>query len=62
MRLRTGLSQRDVANLMGSTQSHVARIESGSQDVQVTTLVRFAAAIGVTPRKALDAFLDSAGS
>jgi ribosome-binding protein aMBF1 (putative translation factor) len=42
----TGLSQTEVAARMGTSQSAVARLESGDADVRVSTLERYAAAIG----------------
>ena len=41
-----GLSQTQVAARMGTSQSAVARLESGDADVRVSTLERYAAAIG----------------
>jgi predicted XRE-type DNA-binding protein len=41
-----GLSQTEVAARMGTSQSAVARLESGEADVRATTLERYAAAIG----------------
>jgi ATP-dependent Clp protease protease subunit len=45
-RQAAGLSQTEVAALMGTSQSAVARLESGSADVRASTLERYAAAIG----------------
>ncbi|RJL36265.1 XRE family transcriptional regulator [Bailinhaonella thermotolerans] len=45
-RTAAGLSQTDVAARMGTSQSAVARLESGESDVRATTLERYAAAIG----------------
>jgi predicted transcriptional regulator len=45
-RRATGLSQTDVAARMGTSQSAVARLETGDGDVRATTLERYAAAIG----------------
>jgi DNA-binding XRE family transcriptional regulator len=45
-RRSTGLSQTEVAARMGTSQSAVARLESGDADVRVSTLERYAAAIG----------------
>jgi predicted transcriptional regulator len=45
-RRELGLSQTDVAAQMGTSQSAVARIESGAPDVRLTTLERYAAAVG----------------
>jgi transcriptional regulator with XRE-family HTH domain len=41
-----GLSQTQVAARMGTSQSAVARIESGANDVRLSTLERYAAAVG----------------
>jgi transcriptional regulator with XRE-family HTH domain len=45
-RLALGLSQTEVAARMGTSQSAVARIESGDADVRLSTLERYAAALG----------------
>ncbi|MDO8670055.1 MAG: helix-turn-helix transcriptional regulator [Dehalococcoidia bacterium] len=41
-----GLSQTQVAARMGTSQSVVARIESGDVDVKLSTLEKYAMAIG----------------
>ncbi|MGH7333318.1 MAG: helix-turn-helix domain-containing protein [Candidatus Rokuibacteriota bacterium] len=41
-----GLSQTAVAARMGTSQSAVARLESGAADIRLTTLERYAAALG----------------
>jgi transcriptional regulator with XRE-family HTH domain len=40
------LSQTEVAARMGTSQSAVARLETGAGDVRASTLERYAAAIG----------------
>ncbi|KWX04864.1 XRE family transcriptional regulator [Carbonactinospora thermoautotrophica] len=45
-RRAAGLSQTEVAARMGTSQSAVARLEAGDADVRVSTLERYAAAIG----------------
>jgi transcriptional regulator with XRE-family HTH domain len=45
-RLALGLSQTEVAARMGTSQSAVARLESGQADLRLSTLERYAAAIG----------------
>ena len=45
-RMRAGLTQGDVAALMGTTQSVVARIESGRGTPSMRTVQRFASAVG----------------
>ena len=42
-----GLSQTQVAARMGTSQSAVARLESGGADVRLSTLNRYAVALGV---------------
>lgn len=41
-----GLSQTAIAAQMGTSQSSVARIESGDADVKLSTLERYASALG----------------
>jgi predicted transcriptional regulator len=41
-----GLSQTAVAARMGTSQSVVARLEAGDVDVRLSTLERYAAAVG----------------
>jgi transcriptional regulator with XRE-family HTH domain len=41
-----GLSQTEVAARMGTSQSAVARLESDAGDVKLSTLERYAAALG----------------
>ena len=45
-RQAAGLSQTEVAARMGTSQSAVARLESGESDLRMSTLERYAAAIG----------------
>ena len=46
-RLAAGLSQTEVAARMGTSQSAVARLEAGESDVRLSTLERYAAAVGL---------------
>src|SRR5438876_2403058 len=41
-----GLSQRDLAAKMGTSQPAIARLESGEVDARGSTIERFAAAVG----------------
>ena len=41
-----GLSQTEVAARMGTSQSAVARLEASTGDLKVSTLERYAAAVG----------------
>jgi len=43
-----GVSQTEVAARMGTSQSAVARLESGELDARMSTLERYAAAVGRT--------------
>jgi predicted transcriptional regulator len=44
-RISLGLSQTEVAARMGTSQSAVARLETGQADVRLSTLERYAAAV-----------------
>jgi transcriptional regulator with XRE-family HTH domain len=46
LRRHHGLSQTEVAARMGTSQSALARLESGQSDTRMSTLVRYAAALG----------------
>lgn len=46
-RVSAGMTQEDVAEAMGTTQSTVARIERRPLDVRAGTLLRYLLAIGV---------------
>jgi predicted transcriptional regulator len=45
-RRRLGLSQTEVAARMSTSQSSLARLEAGDNDVRMSTLQRYAAALG----------------
>jgi len=45
-REKLGLSQTAVAAMMGTSQSAVARLESGDVDAKLSTVERYAAALG----------------
>jgi len=49
-RTRVKLSQKDVAKRMGTTQSVVAKLESGRAKPSIRSLERYAAAIGARIR------------
>jgi DNA-binding XRE family transcriptional regulator len=57
LREEKNLSQARLALSVGTTQAHIARIESGRFDTQVSTLVRVAAALGVPATTAFEAFV-----
>jgi transcriptional regulator with XRE-family HTH domain len=46
LRQAAGLSQTEVAARMGTSQSAVARLESGAGDLRLSSLERYAAALG----------------
>jgi predicted transcriptional regulator len=46
-RRAVGLSQAEVAVRMGTSQPAVARLEAGEVDVRMSTVERYAAALGV---------------
>ena len=45
-RRAAGLSQTEVAARMGTSQSVVARLETGETDARLSTLQRYASAVG----------------
>lgn len=47
LRRGRGLSQTEVAARMGTSQSALARLESGQADIRISTLSRYAAALDV---------------
>ena len=47
-RQESELSQTEIAARMGTSQSAVARLESGTLDARLSTLERYAAALGQT--------------
>ncbi|MGY1691711.1 helix-turn-helix domain-containing protein [Geodermatophilus sp. SYSU D01105] len=48
LRQESDLSQTELAARMGTSQSAVARLESGELDARLSTLERYAAALGAT--------------
>jgi predicted transcriptional regulator len=48
LRRQLGLSQVEVATRMGTSQSAVARFEAGDLDVRLSTVERYASALGGT--------------
>jgi predicted transcriptional regulator len=45
-RVDLGLTQTQVAARMGTSQSAVARLEAGSDDIRLSTLERYVSALG----------------
>jgi transcriptional regulator with XRE-family HTH domain len=57
-----GLSQTEVAARMGTSQSAVARLEAVAGDVRLSTLERYAEAVGHTLRWSLEPASGRAGN
>jgi len=57
IRLARGWSQTTLAKEIGTTQSHIARIENAELDPQASTLERLGQALGESPDAILRAFL-----
>lgn len=55
LRLSAGLSQTRLAQSMGTSQSHVARIEGGQTDPGTDVIAKMALALGVDEHKAFQA-------
>lgn len=51
LRLKKGLSQAQLASAIGTSQSHVARIERGTEDLRASTIARLAAPLGLQPEE-----------
>lgn len=45
LRLKRGMTQKDVARKAGTTQSVIARIENGEQNISIKTLTKLAEAL-----------------
>ena len=55
LRLTAGLSQDELATLMGTSQPQIARLESGRQDIQLSTMKRLADVLKITLHQIVDA-------
>jgi transcriptional regulator with XRE-family HTH domain len=60
VRKASGKSQQDVADAMGISQSAVARIEAGERDPHLSTLRRYAHAVGALVTHSVEVY-DHAG-
>lgn len=49
VRLRKGLSQKQLAKLVGTSQPHIANIEKGHVGVMFDTVERLCESLGITP-------------
>lgn len=47
LRLERGLSQQRLAELIGSKQSHISRIERGTEDIQKSVMRKLRDALGI---------------
>lgn len=56
LRHRANLSQKDVAERLGITQSAIAKFESGERDPRLSTLRRYALAVGASVTHAVDSY------
>jgi transcriptional regulator with XRE-family HTH domain len=54
LRFRAGLTQQELADRAGTTQTTVARIERDMVEPEVTTIRKLAEALGATPGDLLD--------
>ena len=53
-RVRQGVSQSELARRSGIAQANISKIESGKQDILVSTLLQICAALGVRPALLFD--------
>ena len=51
LRKKQSITQQDLANLMGSSQSRIAKMEAADESVSMELLVRSLVALGSTPRQ-----------
>lgn len=51
LRLRAGLSQRQLADKIESSQAHVWRMENDTEDLRISTIDKVAGALGIDPEK-----------
>lgn len=62
MRRAAGLKQRDVAELLGITQSAIAKFESAERDPRLSTVRRYALAVGAVVRHDVQAHVETTDS
>lgn len=58
VRKRVGVSQVDLAERLGNTQTFVSKCERGERRLDVVELVEFAEALGVPPLELIEEFLE----
>ena len=57
-RKRVGVSQVQLAERLGNTQTFVSKCERGERRIDAVELVEFAEALGVSPKELLGEYLD----
>lgn len=62
MRRAAGMKQRDVAELLGITQSAIAKFESAERDPRLSTVRRYALAVGAVVRHDVQAHEETTDS
>lgn len=61
-RKRVGVSQVELAERLGNTQTFVSKCERGERRIDAVELVEFAEALGVPPLELLGEYLDQRSS
>lgn len=59
LRLNAGLSQAELAKMMGTQQPAIARLEKGQTEPQLSTIQKLAEAFGVSPEAVCTAFINT---
>lgn len=57
LRLSKGISQKQLAELIGSRQPYIARLESGTGNPTMDTVMRIAKALGDNPLKIFETIM-----
>ena len=52
-RIAAGMSQTDLAALLGKPQSYVSKVEAGERGIDVVEFVQFVRAVGADPLRVL---------
>jgi transcriptional regulator with XRE-family HTH domain len=50
LRIKKGLSQEDLAKLLGADKAYVSRIECGKKNITLQTIEKLAISLGVSTR------------
>lgn len=62
LRLSAGLSQEELARMIGTQQPAIARLERGQSEPQISTIEKLAQAFGVSPEAVFSAFMKTRSS